>query len=257
MGDNYLKIYLLICVFVFQFSLQAQHFITLSMGFGLTFYSSNDLTTFTETYNAVNTLNLAAPFNGIGYAPGIRWEIGYRYYRSITTAVFVGIQNDTKKDAAKFGNGSVRELNFSTNSISIEYDLGYSFNKLFICGLFGIYYRNLKIDSKYHRLTGQDPPKVLTGVYKSNGSLSSDIGITAGFCRFPAILAIKISYPIYVGGGSEVLRDDNETKIAEGLDKFPDDYLAYVNHETYNGVKSDINGLKVTIKISLALRFKK
>jgi hypothetical protein len=252
-----LKIYLFISVFVFQFSLQAQHFITLGMGLGRIFYSSNDLTTFTETYNAVNAPNLATSFNGIGNATGIRWEIGYRYYRSITTAFFVGIQNYAKKDAAEFGNGEMRDLNFSTSSIFIEYDLGRSFNKLFICGLFGIYYRNLKIESKYYRLTGQDPPTSLTGVYKSSGSLSSDIGVTAGFCRFPAIIAIKISYPIYVGGGSKVLRDNNETKIAEGLDKFPDDYFAYVSREAYSGVKSDIDGLKVAITISLALKFKK
>jgi hypothetical protein len=252
-----LKIYLFIFVFVFQFSLQAQHFITLGMGLGRTFYSSNDLTTFTETYNAVNAQNLATSFNGIGNATGIRWGIGYRYYRSITTAFFVGIQNYAQKDAAKFGNGEIRQLNFSTNSIFIEYDLGHSFNKLFICGLFGIYYKSLKIESKYFRLTGQDPPTSLTGVYKSNGSLSSDVGITTGFCRFPAILAIIISYPIYVEGGSKVLRDGNEMKIAEGLDKFPDDYLAYVNREAYSGVKSDIDGLKVAITISLTLRFKK
>jgi hypothetical protein len=257
LGDNDLKIYLLTSVFIFQFSLQAQHFITFGMGLGRTYYSSNDLTTFTETYNAVNAPNLATSFNGIGNATGIHWEFGYRYYRSITTAFFVGIQNYAKKDAAKFGNGEIRELNFTTNSFFIEYDLGRSFNKMFICGLFGIYYRNLKIESKYYRLTGQDPPASLTGVYKSNGSLSTDIGITAGFFRFPAILAVKISYPIYVGGGSKVLRDNNETKIADGLDKLPDDYLAYVSREAYAGVKSDIDGLKVAIKIALALRFKK
>ncbi len=252
-----MKIYLFISVLVFQFSLQAQHFITLGMGLGRTFYNSNDLTTFTETYNAVNAPNLVTSFHGIENAIGIGWGIGYRYYRSITTAFFVGIQNYDKKDAAKFGNGEKRELNFNTNSIFIEYDLGPSFNKLFICGLLGIYYRNLKIESTYYRLTSQDPPTSLTGVYKSNGSLSSDIGITAGFCRFPAILAIKITYPIYVGGGTKVLRDNNETKIAEGLDKFPDDYLAYVSREAYTGVKSDIDGLKLAITISLGLRFKK
>lgn len=252
-----MKVYLLTFLIVFQFSLQAQQFITFGIGLGRTFYSSNDLTNFTETYNAVNAPNLSTSFNGIGSATGIRWELGYRYYRSITTAFLVGLQNYAKKDAAKFGNGEIRELNFTTNRIFLEYELGCTFNRLYIDGLFGVYYRNFKIESQYYRISGQDPPTSLTGIYKSNGSLSTDIGITAGFFRFPAIVAVKLSYPIYVGGRSKVLRDNNERKIADGLDKFPDDYLAYVSREAYAGVKSDIDGFKVAITISLALRFKK
>ena len=67
----------------------------------------------------------------------------------------------------------------------------------------------------------------------------------------------KISYPIYTGGSDDRLIDNTPAKVSDNLQKFPDDYWAYIAQESYDGIPSNIDGLKFLITLSYAFRIGK
>jgi hypothetical protein len=232
----------------------AQHYFTFGVGFSGAFFKSRDLDRFKDTYNLVNSSSLAKYMRGIDGAVGLRWEVGYRYMGGLSTAVLVGLQNYTSKDAATYQNGETRNLQLEMNSMVVEWEIGHTHNNLFISGVFTLFFnRKLILESEYSGLLEKDP---LSGTYISDATISTDLGIAIGIIRRQIILSGKITYPIFTGGKSSVLKDKRLEKIADGIDIFPADYADYCFGKTYDGVASDIDGLKVLVTVALAIPLK-
>ncbi|MDZ7376943.1 MAG: hypothetical protein ONB13_10015, partial [candidate division KSB1 bacterium] len=81
-----------------------------------------------------------------------------------------------------------------------------------------------------------------------------DVGIVAGLYRDPVIVTVRLTYPVSTAGQSYPLQDHSAEKIQQGTQIFPDDYEAFLKRQSYAGVGSDINGLKVTLMIVAALK---
>lgn len=233
----------------------SQHYMTLGLGVSLTFHQSDDLNRFTETYNLVNAAGLAQPLKGMdGSAVGFRLEGGYRHFGGLGGAVLAGWQQSTKKDIAQFGNGETRNLEFKINSFYVESELGHSFKKFLVNGLLTLsFQRKITIESVYSGPMGEVSEKTLTGNYRNDRAFSADLGIAVGLLREPMYLIAKITYPVYTGGGSQVLKDETPEKLSRGTEKFPGDYLEYVSSEVYPGVASDINGLRIMLTVAFAI----
>lgn len=234
--------------------LQAQHYLSLGLGFGTTFYSANDLDRFTETYNFVNRHNLASPLNGLDGAEGLRGEIGYRHLGRLSLAALAGLLSFGRRDFARYNNGEARNMKLAMRSFYVEYEMGLRRNNFFVNGLVTIFLnRQFTIESAYSTLAGEPTFKSLNGTYKSDATLSADVGITLGFFKDPIFLTGKITYPVFTGGKSNVLQDNRADKIADGTNVFPSDYIRYVNGTGSAGVGSDIDGLKILVSVAFAI----
>lgn len=242
-----------LALLLFAPCLWGQHYLTLGVGFSTMLYGSDDLERFRDTYNQVNGPNLRTQMKGFGTGEGIRWELGYRYLGRLSMAVLAGVQNYTGSDAAHFQNGEVRDLELEINSLYLEYELGYLRKKFFVNGVVTVWMnRKPTVKSEYQtQASGTRNP--LTGTYKTPASLATDLGVAVGVLREPVFLVVKVTYPVFTGGGSKILEDRAADKIADGLSLFPDDYVRYVDRQAYKGVASDINGLKVMVVVSLAI----
>ncbi|MBL7074426.1 hypothetical protein ISS37_04205 [candidate division KSB1 bacterium] len=243
---------------VFKSQLWAQHYITLGLGFSGAFFDSEDLDRFKETYNSVNSPYLANYMRGIGGAMGLRWEIGYRYIGRLGTAVLIGMQNYKSNDAAQYQNGEVRNLELKMNSMYVESEIGHTRKNFFVNGVLTLFFdRKLTLKSKYSGPTSEAVKNPLNGTYNSDTSISTDMGIAIGIIKEPIILTGKITYPLFTGGGSNILQDKRVEKIENGTDIFPNDYEDYCFDKTYDGVASDIDGLKILVTIALVIPLKK
>lgn len=240
---------------ILQSAVTGQGYFTLGGGFGFMFPESADLDNFTETYNSVNAAGLAQPLEGFGGSAGAaRVEGGYRWLGKPGGAVLFGWFGSQKKDVAAFGNGETRSLELKITGLYLETELGYYRDNFFLNGLVSfVFNRTASIESRYSNPLGSVTTKSLNGTYKGTVDFSTDLGIVAGFLKEPLFLMFKIAYPVYRGSESEKLRDKNSEKIADGTDKFPSDYVAYVNSPTYPGVASNINGLKIWLTVGLAI----
>ena len=232
----------------------AQHYFTFGVGFSGAFFKSEDLDHFKDTYNLVNSSSLAKYMRGIDGAVGLRWEVGYRYMGGLSTSVLIGLQNNTSKDAATYQNGETRSLELDMNGLFVEWELGQARNQFFINGLITLFLnRKLILESKYSDTTKKEP---LSGVYSSDATISTDLGIAIGIIRRQIILSGKITYPIFTGGKSNFLKDKRLEKIADGIDTFPADYADYCFGKSYKGVRSNIDGLKILVSIAFAIPIK-
>lgn len=235
--------------------LGAQHYITLGLGFSGVSYDSEDLGRFKETYNLVNSQRLARYMGGIGEALGLRWEGGYRYFGPLGLAVLLGIQNYTGTDAARYRNGDVRNLELEMNSLYVEGEIGHTHTSFFVNGSLTFFFnRQLILESTYSGSMNKSP---LNGTYLGGSSVSTDLGIAIGIFKEPIIITGKISYPIYSKGESTVLQDKSIEKIENGTDIFPNDYADYTYDKTYDGVSSDIDGLKILVTVAYAIPLKR
>ncbi len=237
----------------------AQHYVTLGGGFSLSFYDSDDLDHFKETYNLVNSPNLASLMMGIGGGEGLRGEIGYRHLGRLGAAVLIGWQRFSRSDLAEFNNGEVRRIELKLSSLYLEYEFGHTLeNFLFVNGVVTVFLnRKFTLESIYSVPMGEVPKKRLSGTYKSDPSLSTDLGIAVGIFKKPLFLIGKITYPLFTGGSSNVLQDRSSEKIADGTNIFPRDYVDFLNEPTYEGVTSDIDGLKISLTLAFAITLKK
>ncbi|MDZ7343094.1 MAG: hypothetical protein ONA90_01125 [candidate division KSB1 bacterium] len=242
-------------VLLCQSPLLAQHYLTIGAGFQGMLYGSDDLDRFKDTYNTntFNVANLAFPMKGFGAGVGFRLEGGFRRFSRFSAAMLVGWQNYTGNDGAQFRNGETRNLELKIKSFFIESELGYGWNKIFVNALVALSFnRRLTMESKYEgEISGPLDP--LSGTYKSGPHLTTDLGIAAGVFKAPLFLVLKIAYPVYTGGQSNILEDPQPQKIADGFNFFPDDFNKFVNRETYKGVASDVDGLKMLITVAVAI----
>jgi len=249
-------LFLIILAFVPQ--LCAQQYLTLGVGYGMAFWGSEDLSLFRETYNFVNEYYLAERMRGFSPAVGVRWEIGYRHFGRLGTAVLVGSQSYTAKDVAQYQNGEVRRLDLRMSSMYVECEIGPTYKKFFVNGVFTFFFnRKLTLESVYSAPMGEVSKNPLDGTYEGDISISTDLGISVGIFREPIILTCKITYPLFTGGRSTVLHDRRIEKIANRTNIFPDDYEAYLYGRQYHGIKSNIDGLKILITAAAAFQIKK
>lgn len=243
----------LVLVLVLPPLVTAQHFVTAGAGFGVMVMNSADLDRFSETYNYVNNPALRTFLKGFDAGVGLQVEAGYRQTGRFSKAVTAGWQTYSSRDAAEFGNDEVRSLELRLNSLQVSGELGRGWRDFFVNGLATVYFnRKTRIISE---LANADTVRsALSGTYKSAAAMALDAGITLGLYRDPVFLIAKISYPVYTGGRSEKLEDRAPAKIADGLSRFPDDYINFLERQPYGGVASSIDGLKIAITIALAFR---
>ncbi len=225
------------------------------MGYTYALTSSDDLDYFAETYNYMNRGSLYAPLKGFSGSAGVRFQVGYRNVKGIHRAITAGYQSFENRDIAQFYNGANRTLSLKMAGLFIEGELGKMLRRpYFINGVMTFYLsRNVKLKSSY-----SDPSEVastsISGNYEGFAAFSADIGVAFGFLREPFMLTCKISFPIYTGGSSNLLRDTSPEKIEQGTQVFPDDYEKYLFYEPYTGVKSNIDGWKILITGSFIKR---
>lgn len=233
----------------------AQHFLTFGIGFSSNFYESDDLSTFKDTYNIVNAENLAQPLEGVGGgALGLGAEIGYRYYKKLNAGVRAGWQTSRIRDRAQYGNTESRNIEYRVRHFYLETELGRSFSNYFINGLVALFFnRDIEAESEYTAPTNEAEDKALNGTYRGDAAFSADIGVVFGIYKAPFLVLLRVSYPVYTGGDSSILRDDSPEKVSDNTARFPRDYFEYLNGGNYSGVRSTIDGLKVSITTAFAL----
>jgi len=243
--------YFILCFCVIASTGFAQHYLTGGVGLIVSLYNSDGLDHFVTTYNDVNYYVLTNPASNFSNAFGVRGEIGYRYMGDLSAAALIGYQNYSFENGAGFSNGEDRIFKLSFDNIFIEGELGYNFGNFLLNGILGFYVnRDVVLEATYNGLAYQ----ALTGKYPGETSFSSDIGICFGVFKKPFFLLGRITYPIYTGGNDDRLIDNNPDKIEDDLYKFPDNYWAYTQRESYNGVASDIDGIKFLITLSYAIQ---
>jgi hypothetical protein len=238
--------------------LWAQQYLTIGMGYSGAFFGSDDLNHFKETYNWVNAPSLFKGLRGFAGSVGLRWEIGYRYLNRLSGAVLVGIQTYENQDMARYFNGEARELQLEIKSLYIEGEIGKTYKSFFVNGLFVLFFnRRITLKSEYDEIWGEEPKSGLDGTYEGLTSNSADLGISFGFFKDPFLLTLKVTYPLYTGGRSSVLRKVKSEKSKDRVPFFPSDYEAFLYGDAYHGVSNNIDGLKILVTGAFAMKIKK
>lgn len=246
-----------VCMLLTPPVLLGQHFLTMGAGLGANFYESGDIDRFRDTYNAVNADNLAHPLEGVGSgALALGGEIGYRHFRKLNAGIRVGWQTAYTRDRAQYGNGDSRNIEYRLQHFYFEGELGRSFSDYFINGLVAFFlHREIEVESFYSVPVGEPDERALNGTYLGDASFSADLGVAFGVYRAPFLVILRVSYPVYTGGGSSILRDSRPEKVAEGRDRFPRDYFEYITSANYPGARGTIDGLKVNLVAAIAFPF--
>jgi hypothetical protein len=254
-----MKCGILVFIFITMCSqLQAQHYVTLGIGASGMNNDSKDLDLFKETYNAVNGLSAEQGFQGFGWSLGIRPEAGYRYLGRWNAGIIAGYQNFIEHDFADFSNGESRKLELKMHSFFAELELGLPWKDFLFNGVASFYFnRKTSLKSEYSALVGETDEKSLSGTYTSPAATSFDLGFAAGYFKKPLMFMLKVMFPAFTGGESEILTDNAADKIAANIEKFPDDYLKYVQLQAYKGVASDVDGMKVILTLAYTISLKK
>ena len=253
-----MKKILVILLFLNISPLQAQRILTLGLWFSASFYDAKEMNIFSNTYNFVNQNSLRSLLQGFNGAEGLRFEAGYRDVGRTNWGAIAGFQFFTRKNNAAFNNGEVRNLELKWNSFYTEFEIGRTWNIFFLNGLLGFNFnRKLKIKSNYLDRFGDPLERLLNGNYKNSSLFTADAGFAIGFYRRALYLSLKFAFPVFITNRSKVFRDKSPVKIAEGSDRFPDDYIFFLNGEDYQGVSNEFNGLKVTLAVSYAIQLNK
>ena len=253
-----MKKFLTVLLFLSTSPLQAQHLLTLGLGFSASFYDAKKMQNFSNTYNFVNQNNLGSLLQGINGAEGLRFEAGYRNVGRTNWGAIAGFQLFTRKNNARFNNGELRNLELKWNSFYTEFEIGRTWNIFFINGLLAFNFnRKLKIESNYFDGFGSPLEKLLNGTYKNSSVFSADAGLAIGYYREPFYLSLKIALSVFTTNRSKVFRDESPEKVAEGSDRFPDDYRPFLNGDAYQAVSNEFNGLKVTLAVAFAIPLNK
>jgi len=240
----------------FNTLLFAQKYVTVGAGVSGAFYNSDGLKKFKKTYNLMNQNYLKQYMKGISQPLGLRGEVAFRYFSdSFNFAGLAGMHYYTVKDVAEYHNTESRYFEFKATSLYLEGEFGLNFDGLFVNGVVTLFHNNgVSLKSEYtFPPTTEETLKALDGTYKGESYYSTDLGIAVGIVKEPIILSCKVTYPVYTVGGSSVIRDKNSTKIAMGTDIFPDDYGAYLFSEPYDGIKSNIDGLKIVLTVAFVI----
>lgn len=236
--------------------LPAQHYLAVGGGFTSTWYKSDDLRLFRDTYNAINAGGLVQPLKGFDAGIGLQVEAGYRYLGRFSLALLGGWQQQSSADAARFGIGESRRLKLRTSNIYASTEAGITNGAWFINGLTILHFnRQLRIESTYQgEPTGT--PNALDGTYRGKAGFAADLGLAFGLLKEPLFLVARITHPVYTGGKNRILDDPVPAKVEDDLNFFPDDFIKFVDLQNYKGVASNIDGWKVMINFSLVITLK-
>lgn len=238
--------------------LQAQHILTIGTGFSTAFYDADETQNFSNTYNFVNQGNLSSIMQGINGVEGLRFEAGYRHIGRTNVGAIAGFQFFSRRNNAQFNNSELRKLDLKWNSFYTEFEVGRTWNIFFVNGLLSFNFnRRLKIESNYFDGFNRPLEKSLNGSYKNNSVFGADAGLAIGYYRTPLYLSLKVAYPLLVTNRSKIFRDDRPEKVIEGIDRFPNDFIQFLNRENYQGVSNEFNGLKVSLTVAFAFPLNK
>jgi hypothetical protein len=235
---------------------QAQHYLSAGAGFGLMQFDSRDLDLFQNTYNRVNAgFGQNVLLRGFDLGVGLSGEMSYRYLGNWSHALTFGYQEYSATDVAGFADGNDRNLRLNANHIYVQPSFGLNKRGLFVEGLITIYgARRFKLNST---LLKTEQANSLTGVYEAQASYAMDAGIACGGLSGPIMLLVKLSYPVRKTDATKILSDPDPAKARDGLENFPADFVNYVALQPYKGLASDIDGFKIVITLSYALRLSK
>lgn len=231
----------------------AQQYLMAGAGFSLMQFDSRDLDLFQGTYNAVNAGSGQNVFlRGFDLGIGLSAEVSYRRWSKWSQALTLGYQEMSATDIAAFTNGSQRVLKLHAEHVYLQPALGVTKKNIFVEGFLALFgARQFKLDS---RLEGNDEANPLTGVYKAKVGFTADLGLGFGARSGPILLFARVSYPVRKAGRAKILTDPAPAKVATNLSAFPDDFVKFVNLESYKGVAGDIDGFKITMTLNFALR---
>ncbi len=234
----------------------AQHYLTLGAGYSAALLGSDDLNLFKDTYNGIYGLSLIQPMKGFDVSVGMRWEIGYRRWSKINMAFYLGSQNFSGTDQARFYGGE-RQFTLDVKTYFVEFEAGRSIKKFFINGVLMVFFKRDVTLSSAYSTSAEESKIALNGTFKGITAVSTDVGIALGYFKEPICLTAKFTYPLFTGGGSRTLQDRSPDKMEEGTYIFPDDYEAYLYGEGYQGVKGNIDGLKFMVTVAYVFKIKK
>jgi len=252
-------VFVLSIILIFITAVRSQHYITPALGYGISFAKSDDLELFKDWYNTINgERGISTYFKGLGNPVGLRAQIGYRHFGKWSSYAAIGYQNMVSKDYAIYFDKSSRNLVLSMKSIFVEGGVGPRIKNLFFNGLLTVYiHRNVILESKY---AGPPDPEgrafPLNGEYRVDNTMAADFGIIFGIHKEPVVISAKITYPLFTGGGNEVLTDDSLQKVKAGTSIFPDDYDNYLYGEPFKGIAADIDGIKIIVTLAVALQIR-
>ncbi len=231
----------------------AQHYLVAGGGFSVMQFNSQGLDRFQSSYNAVNAASGQSVFlEGFDLGIGLSGELGLRHFSKWSKAITIGYQEHKATDFAAFLDGASRNLDLTLRHFYVQPALGFAVKKVFFEGFAALFLnRKLKLDSQLKGATSANP---LTGTYRSAVSATADLGLAFGMRSGPIMLITKVAYPIYKAGSSDLLNDPSPAKVADGLNAFPQEYNKFVARQPYQGVASDIDGLKVAFTLNYAFR---
>ncbi|MBC8186521.1 hypothetical protein H8E88_36025 [candidate division KSB1 bacterium] len=241
---------------IFNSLLYAQKYVTVGAGVSGAFYNSKGLKEFKETYNLMNQNYLKQLMKGLSQPLGLRGEIAFRYFSDrFNFAGLAGLQHYTIKDVAEYHNTESRYFELKATGLYLEGEFGLNFDGFFVNGVVTLFHNNgVTLKSEYSfPPTTEETIKALDGNFKGESYYSTDLGMAFGIVKEPIVISLKVTYPVYAVGGSAVLRDKNSTKVTMGTDIFPDDYGAYLFSEPYDGIKSNIDGLKILLTVAFVI----
>lgn len=248
----------LIAVLLLTTALTGQTFITAGGGFGKTFLHAPDLNRFRDSYNATQREFLVHPLAGFGGGFGVNGSFGVRRYASLSGAVKFGFASWKGNDFARFSNGDKRDLQLESNSFYLDAELGRGYQNFFVNGLFRVLFSpHYILRSSYSTLISPAPEKSLDGRYENRMSSTIAVGISIGLIKKPIFLVAQISYVLYKSGTEDLLRVDDQKKIAEGLSNFPSDFVSYTNGKPYRGVSSNYGGLSLNLGFEFSFALSK
>lgn len=226
---------------------------TVGFGYSTCLTQSDGLDSFKESFNWVYLDALSNPMKGIGPAIGPRWTLGYRWLDKTSKALSIGYQTFSGNDVGNFGNGETRNITLRIKGLFIEGEYGKMFKNMFVNGAATIYFRrDVELESSYAP-ERQNDKQALDGTYEGITAVSADLGLVFGLYKDPVVISIRIMYPVLTGGGSTNLKDNSPDKIANETFIFPDDYYSYLFGGSYKGVKSNIDGLKITMTMGIVV----
>ncbi len=230
-------------------------FLTVGLGLGAGFLGSDELTNFKTTYNYVYGPYLFNPFKGFGGAMVFRVELAYRKFGPQNMTFLLGWQKYKNRDVAEFAaeDAFLRQLELNMNGPYADFEMGITYKRRYILnGVISLFMnRKVSIKSDYE---GGEQKADLIGTYEGFVPFALDLGVVLGVYRDPIFLTCKITYPLFTGGGATALYDPAIARSQNDTPIIPSDYYDYFSGGGYEGVKSNIDGLKIIITMSVVAK---
>ncbi len=237
-------------------ALLSQTYLSFGSGLSLQTLSSGDLNRFRASYDRVNAPHLARGLQGFDGPVGLRWELGLRKIGTRSMAFILAAQSWSSQDLAEFSNGARRTLLLSFSRLTAETEYGLGTGNHFINALVVFSFnRRMRIESRYK---GNPPDKLekrLSGTYDSLAGQAIDIGLSAGYLREPLLLILRMTLPVVTSGSDSFLIDQTKGPEHDDFRTFPADYHNFASGLPYAGIRSNIDGFKITLMAAFVLPF--